>query len=70
MIKCFIMLILIVKVQKDRELTTTVRTTPPLAPSRAIARETAFTTNFCRKIIIYCKSTWDLIIKSFKSKKS
>lgn len=30
-----------------KELTITVRTTPPLAPSRAIARETAFLTNSC-----------------------
>lgn len=31
---------------KIKGLTVTVRTTPPLAPSRAMARETAFTTNF------------------------
>jgi hypothetical protein len=29
-------------------LTMTVRTTPPLAPSRAMARETALTTNCCK----------------------
>ena len=34
--------------EQKRELTVTVRTTPPLAPSRAIARETTFTTNFCK----------------------
>lgn len=32
---------------KRRGLTITVLTTPPLAPSRAMARDTAFTTSFC-----------------------
>jgi len=39
------------KKTEKTQLTVTVRTTPPLAPSRAIARETAFITNCCEKII-------------------
>lgn len=35
--------------QSSKHLTMTVRTTPPLAPSLAMARETAFTTNCCEK---------------------
>ena len=39
-------------------LTVTVRTTPPLAPSRAMARETAFTTSFCINDKILMLANW------------
>ena len=51
------------KGEKNQRHTVTVRTTPPLAPSRAIARETAFTTNCCKKItsITNCEETNGII---------
>lgn len=44
----------------SRCLTMTVRTTPPLAPSRAIASETAFFTKSCHTASKYTISNKDL----------
>lgn len=45
------------------KLTITVRTTPPLAPSRAIASETALTTNCCRTKMTVSNNTQEIIIE-------